>query len=107
MINDIKNKFKNYKPYINGYKNMKRASVLIPIVEINNTHIYYEVRSKNLKHQPSEISFPGGKIESGETPYEAVIRETCEELGTFSDKYRSISSLDLLITPVKLSYIHT
>ncbi|MDX5634676.1 coenzyme A pyrophosphatase, partial [Clostridioides difficile] len=38
MINDIKNKFKNYKPYINGYKNMKRASVLIPIVEINNTH---------------------------------------------------------------------
>ncbi|MEF1862735.1 CoA pyrophosphatase, partial [Neisseria gonorrhoeae] len=79
--------------------NMKRASVLIPIIEINNTHyILFEVRSKNLKHQPSEISFPGGKIESGETPYEAVIRETCEELGTFSDNIEVISSLDLLIT---------
>ena len=30
MIEDLKHKFENYKPYINGYKNMKRASVLIP-----------------------------------------------------------------------------
>lgn len=102
MINDIKNKFKGYKPYINGYENMKRASVLIPIVEINNIHhILFEVRSKNLKHQPNEISFPGGKIESNETPYDAAIRETCEELGTFNDNIEIISSLDLLITPVK------
>ena len=100
MIEDLKNKFENYKPYINGYKNMKRASVLIPIVEKDNTHyILFEVRSKNLKTQPNEISFPGGKIESNESPLDAVIRETCEEIGTSKENVNIISELDLLITP--------
>ena len=100
MIEDLKNKFENYKPYINGYKNMKRASVLIPIVKKDNTHyILFEVRSKNLKTQPSEISFPGGKIEINESPLDAVIRETCEEIGTTKENIDIISPLDLLITP--------
>jgi len=100
MIEDLKNKFENYKPYINGYKNMKRASVLIPIVKKDNTHyILFEVRSKNLKTQPSEISFPGGKIEVNESPLDAVIRETCEEIGTTKENIDIISPLDLLITP--------
>lgn len=100
MIEDLKNKLKNYKPYINGYKNMKRASVLIPIVKKDNSHyILFELRSKNLKTQPNEISFPGGKIENNETPLSAVIRETCEELGTYKENINIISPLDLLITP--------
>ena len=100
MIEDLKNKLKNYKPYINGYKNMKRASVLIPIVKKDNSHyILFELRSKNLKTQPNEISFPGGKIENNESPLDAVIRETCEELGTYKENLNIISPLDLLITP--------
>lgn len=100
MIEDLKNKLENYKPYINGYKNMKRASVLIPIVKKDNSHyILFELRSKNLKTQPNEISFPGGKIENNETPLCAVIRETCEELGTYKENINIISPLDLLITP--------
>ena len=100
MIEDLKNKFENYKPYINGYKNMKRASVLIPVVKKDNAHyILFEVRSKNLKTQPNEISFPGGKIENNESPLDAVIRETCEEIGTYKDNVNIISELDLLITP--------
>ncbi len=100
MIENLTNRLKDYKPYINGYKTMKRASVLIPIVKKNNSHyILFQVRSKNLKTQPNEISFPGGKIEDFETPYEAVIRETCEELGTISKNLDILSPLDLLITP--------
>ena len=100
MIENLKHKFENYKPYINGYKNMKRASVLIPIVKKDDTHhILFQVRSKNLKSQPNEISFPGGKIESNESPLDAVIRETCEELGTTAQNINIISELDLLITP--------
>ena len=100
MIEDLKNKLENYKPYINGYKNMKRASVLIPIVKKDNSHyILFELRSKNLKTQPNEISFPGGKIENNESPLDAVIRETCEELGTYKENLNIISPLDLLITP--------
>ena len=100
MIEDLKDKLENYKPYINGYKNMKRASVLIPIVKKDNSHyILFELRSKNLKTQPNEISFPGGKIENNESPLDAVIRETCEELGTYKENINIISPLDLLITP--------
>lgn len=103
MLKSIRNKFENYKPYINGFENMKRASILIPIIKIEDSYyILFEVRSKNLRTQPSEISFPGGKIENGETPMDAAIRETCEELGTSEDNIEIISQLDLLITHMNL-----
>ena len=46
-IKDIKDKFSGFTPYINGYQNMKRASVLIPIIKRNNSYeILFEVRSQ-------------------------------------------------------------
>lgn len=103
MIEQLKNSFKNYKPYINGHQSMKRASVFIPIVKKDDEHfILFELRSKNLKSQPSEISFPGGKIDNGETPIQAAIRETCEELGTVENNIDIISELDLFISPANI-----
>lgn len=100
MINDIKIKFKNYKPYINGSKDMKKASVLIPIIKKDNSYfILFQVRSSTLKTQPNEICFPGGKIEYNEKPIYTCVRETCEELGVTNDNIEIISELDLLITP--------
>ncbi|WP_317852354.1 hypothetical protein [Paraclostridium sp. AKS81] len=64
MNSNLKELLKDYKPYINGHQNMKKASVLIPIVRKNNEDfILFEVRSKTLRSQPNEISFPGGMIE--------------------------------------------
>ena len=40
-----------------------------------------------------------GKIENNESPLDAVIRETCEELGTNVKNVNIISPIDLLITP--------
>lgn len=100
MINDLRNKFKDYKPYINGSKNMKKASVLIPIIKKDDSYfILFQVRSSTLKTQPNEICFPGGKIEHNERPINTCIRETCEELGATSNNIEIISELDLLITP--------
>lgn len=98
MIKDIEDKFKNFVPYINGFQNMKRASVLIPLVEKDDScEILFEVRAKTLRRQPNEISFPGGKIEKGEKPVDACIRETCEELGTIPENIEIISPLDLYV----------
>lgn len=103
MLKDIKNKFENYQPYINGFENMKRASILVPIVKKDNSYyILFQVRSHNLRTQPNEISFPGGKIENGENPLDTAIRETCEELGTIANNIEIISHLDLLITHMNL-----
>ena len=97
-IKDIKDKFSGFTPYINGYQNMKRASVLIPIIKKDNSYeILFEVRAKTLRSQPNEIAFPGGKIEKGEDPQTACIRETCEEIGITQDDIEIISPLDLYL----------
>lgn len=81
-IEDIKNKIKDNKPYINGWERMKRSSIIIPLVKINNEIcILFEVRAKKLSSQPGDICFPGGKIDGNEAPKEAAIREVFEELG--------------------------
>lgn len=66
-------------PQIIGINNF--YSVLVPIIKIEGKdNILFEVRSKKLRTQPGEISFPGGRIEENESPEKAAIRETSEEL---------------------------
>ena len=96
-IKDIKNKIKNNKPYINGWERMRRAAIIIPLVEINSEmHILFEVRAKKLSSQPGDICFPGGKIDGDETPKKAALREIFEELGV-----KSIDIINELDTVVR------
>lgn len=100
MKYNLNNIFENFTPSINGAENLKKYSVLIPLVEKDNeTHILFEVRAKTLKSQPGEICFPGGRIENNESPCTAATRETCEELGVSTDSIKIISPLDLFISP--------
>ena len=57
------------------------SAVLIPLVEAGDeVCLVFEERAAALSAQPGDICFPGGRIEEGETPEEAAVRETCEEL---------------------------
>ncbi len=95
-INKITNRIENLSPYINGWEKDKRASVIIPLVEIEGeVHILFEVRSKKLNAQPGDICFPGGKIDNNETPKEAAMREFYEELGIKDIKI--INELDITV----------
>ena len=78
----------------------KRTSVMILLYEENDEiYLILEKRALNLRHQPGDICLPGGKIEEGETPIEAAIRETVEELGIDKEDLEVYSAMDYLITP--------
>lgn len=58
-----------------------RFSVLLPLVTTSDgICLLFETRSDQVS-QPGESSFPGGRIEPGETAEQAALRETVEELG--------------------------
>jgi 8-oxo-dGTP pyrophosphatase MutT (NUDIX family) len=74
-------------------------SVLLPLVNLDGVlHLLYEVRSDELKKQPGEIAFPGGKMEAGETPERTAVRETCEELCVPESAVRLIAQLDYIVS---------
>ena len=99
MIDNINDIFSNYTPYINGWENFKRASVIVPIVNYNGSlHILFEVRAETLRTQPNEICFPGGKIEKYETPLEAALRDTYEEIGIYEDKKTITAKCDSFLS---------
>ena len=81
------------------------SAVVIPLIERDGTpHILFEERSHALSFQPGEVCFPGGRIEKGESPRDAAIRECLEELypddkKNASGKFDIISSFTPLMGP--------
>lgn len=58
------------------------AAVLVPFCSVNNVpSLLYTIRAPNLRTHSGQISFPGGKLEEGESPLQAALRETQEEVG--------------------------
>ena len=63
---------------------LRHYAVAIPFIDEAN--LLFEVRSENISHQPGDICFPGGAVENGENPKEAVMRELMEELLVHKDQ---------------------
>lgn len=103
MLNNIIDKYSNNSAYINGWKDMIRASVIIFLAEIDGKiNVLFQMRSKKMRSQPGDISFPGGKIEEGEDPREAAIRETYEEIGLNKCDFEIVAPLNILTTHYNL-----
>lgn len=76
------------------------AAVLIPIIEKEGEyHILFEQRALDLTRQPGEICFPGGRVETGESPLDAALRETAEELLIDTDQIEVLAALDAQMGP--------
>lgn len=96
-IEDIIKKIKGRKPKPLEIK--QKYAVLLPLIKNKGRwELIYELRSKNLKRQPGEISFPGGQVEEGETYRETAIRETMEELNIDKQNINIIGELDYLVS---------
>jgi 8-oxo-dGTP pyrophosphatase MutT (NUDIX family) len=62
-------------------------------------------RSQHLSNHRGEMSFPGGRVERGESFEDAALREAQEEVGLASSEVRLVGTLDPLATVVSGSYI--
>ncbi|NLY80286.1 MAG: CoA pyrophosphatase [Lysinibacillus sp.] len=100
ILNQLRNVLNGNQCRFIGEDTAFRSAVLIPIVEVDGElHIVFEVRSLNMRKQPGDISFPGGKIDpTDKSPLEAALRETYEELGVNPQKVQILGELSPLIT---------
>ena len=83
FIEQLKGKLANDQPLFIGEDEAFRSAILIPLVQVDGAwHVLFEVRAFNMRKQPGDISFPGGKIDASDaSPCYAALRETYEELG--------------------------
>ncbi|MGO1058262.1 NUDIX hydrolase [Planococcus sp. FY231025] len=97
----ITEKIKTHKPQVLGSRNFSKYSILLPLVQKDGeVHVLFETRSEELRRQPGEVCFPGGRIDPGDTSAKfAALRETNEELGISEDEISEVFPLDYIVSP--------
>ncbi len=70
------------------------AAVLVAATERERPGFLMIHRPSNMRSHPGQVAFPGGKIDAGEDPVEAALREANEELGIRADDVRIIGASD-------------
>lgn len=90
--------FRDRKPKIIGKR--REYSVMLLLTEIKGElHLILEKRASTLKSQPGDICLPGGSIEPLESPMEAAVRETMEELCLDREEITLIGPMDYFLSP--------
>lgn len=77
---------------------LRLAAVLIGVVERAEPTVLLTQRAAHLADHPGQIAFPGGKIDAGETPLQAALREAHEEVGLENGFVDPIGYLDVYAT---------
>lgn len=99
LFDRIKGGF-TYNEHFSGIDDYFQASVLVPLLLIDDEyHFVFEQRVEQIR-QGGEICFPGGKIEpSDPSPKDTALRETCEEIGCRPEAIDVIGRLGSLLLP--------
>jgi 8-oxo-dGTP pyrophosphatase MutT (NUDIX family) len=77
---------------------LKPAAVLLAITEREEPGLLLLHRPATMRAHAGQVALPGGRIDAGETPVEAALREADEELGIDPTQVRVIGPTDLYRT---------
>ncbi len=85
----------------------RQSAVLAPLFdEAGEARIVLTRRASTLRNHRSEVSFPGGRVDSGETLVQAALREAWEEVGIEPASVEVIGTLTPLTTYSSASLIN-
>lgn len=88
-------------PYVISSEPARRhAAVVLAIVDGDDGRqgIWLTKRQPTLRAHAGQWALPGGRVDDGETPEQAALRELAEEVGYFAEESEIIGRLDDFVT---------
>lgn len=98
--------FRNFNPTPKA----RKSAVMILLLDSPTRagfDIVLTLRSSQLKSHRGQISFPGGRLDADETPWQAAIREAGEEIGVFDEHIDFVAELSPIFVPPSNSLIYS
>jgi len=93
-------------PLLPSFPDARVSAVLIALVDGDDgAEVLLTRRSMEMRNHRGEISFPGGRLDAGESPIDAALREAHEEVGLDPSAPAVVGELAHLNTIVSRSYI--
>jgi 8-oxo-dGTP pyrophosphatase MutT (NUDIX family) len=93
-------------PMLPAFPNARHSAVLIVLTDVGEgAEVLLTTRSWQLRNHKGEVSFPGGRMDPGETPTDTALREAWEEVGLDPSLVTIHGELEHLNTVVSRSYI--
>ena len=87
------------RPELTGLTPTRPAAVLLPIVDRpGGLSVLLTLRAADLRAHSGQVAFPGGKVDAGETPRDAALREAHEEIGLEERFVEALGWLDPYFT---------
>jgi 8-oxo-dGTP pyrophosphatase MutT (NUDIX family) len=94
------------QPIVPTFPDARASAVLIALADgEEGAEVLLTRRSRHMRNHKGEISFPGGRMDPGETPPETALREAHEEVGLDPSLVALFAELDHLSTVVSRSHI--
>ncbi len=85
----------------------RTSAVLVPLYEdAGELYVVLTRRAATLRTHTSEVAFPGGRSDEGESPLVTALREAEEEIGLAPSLVRPIGELDRFVTVGSRSLVH-
>ena len=94
------------RPLAPTFPDARPSAVLVALADgPHGAEVLLTRRSEHLRNHKGEISFPGGRMDPGETPIDTALREADEEVGLDPAEVVVLGELSHLSTVVSRSYI--